>query len=106
VAPEQDDHQVDQWFGKPGESSALFESDLAYFKPSWNCFVGSVQHRGRGLFLPGSVAVGGCGDGNGVRRPTLDIAQFRCSKSPSNRRAKSDLLERSFGGWDRSDTNR
>jgi hypothetical protein len=111
VAPEQDPiHQVDQWLGEPGQSSALFESDLAYFKPSSDIvFVGSVHApRGATSSFPVSIAVGKLrktavvfGDRHWESSPVFGV-----QKSPSRSVSEVPICwERSFGGWDRSEAN-
>jgi hypothetical protein len=108
VASDQDPvHQMDQWLGEPGESSAIFESDFAYFKPASDIvFVGSVHAPRPTTSIPVSIAVGRlrkqavvygdrCWDYSSV---------FGIQQSPT--RPVTDVpicWERSFGGSDRSD---
>jgi hypothetical protein len=110
VAAEQDPiHQMDEWLGKPGESSAVFESDLAYFKPASDIvFVGSVHApRGAASSFPVSITVGH------IRKAAVvhgdrhwDCSALGVHKSSSRPVSAVPICwERSFGGWDRSDSN-
>lgn len=111
IAADQDRiHPTDLWLAEPGASSTLFESDLAYFKPSSDIvFVGSVYApRGRATAIPVSIAVGR------LRKKAIVYGDRQWSyssvigarQSPPKPVSEIPICwERSFGGVDRSHRN-